>query len=108
MPLHLIDIDDTAFLQLVEDTRDFISSADFNQVLENCLDHATDILFDGLRRMVFPDGASNEGPSNPDKIRLAGMLPGVARWSHAAIHGTPNELVEVFMVTLFHLTINRC
>lgn len=95
LPPQLANIDDTAFLQLVEDTRDFISSSDFGQVLESCLDRATDILFDGLRRTVFPDGVSSEGPSNPDKIRLAGMLPGVARWSHAAIHGTPNELVEV-------------
>ncbi|GJJ14659.1 hypothetical protein Clacol_008925 [Clathrus columnatus] len=94
LPPHLTDIDDTAFLQLVEDTREFISSADFGQVLETCLDHASDILFDGLRRMVFPDGASTEGPSHLDKIRLAGMLPGVARWSHAAIYGTPNEIVE--------------
>lgn len=94
LPPQLANIDDTAFLQLVEDTREFISSSDFGQVLESCLDRATDVLFDGLRRTVFPDGVASEGPSNPDKIRLAGMLPGVARWSHAAIHGTPNDLVE--------------
>jgi peroxin-3 len=91
LPSHLTSIDDTAFLQLVEETRVFISSADFGRVLEVCLDHATDVLFDGLRRTLFPEGITVGG----EKVRLAGLLPGVARWSHLAVHGTPNELVEV-------------
>ena len=91
LPYHLTNLDDTAFLQLVDETRTFVSSADFGRVLEVCLDHATDVLFDGIRRTIFPEGSTGDG----EKVRLAGLLPGVARWSHSAIHGTPNELVEV-------------
>ena len=29
------------------------------------------------------------------KIRLATMLPALARWCHTVVHGLPNELVEV-------------
>ena len=27
--------------------------------------------------------------------RLAGLLPGIARWCHTALYGLPNEVVEV-------------
>jgi len=91
----MASLEDTPFLQLVEETRDFISSADFGKVLEVCLDNATDVMFDGLRRSLFP-AAPSEVPQPPqEKIRFAGLLPGIARWSHAAVNGTPNELVEV-------------
>jgi hypothetical protein len=29
------------------------------------------------------------------KIRLAGLLPGLARWSQLALNAVPNELVDV-------------
>lgn len=64
-------------------------------MLEVCLDRATGVLFDGLERNVFVD-STGEGASGPDVLlRLAGMLPGLARWSRLALHGLPNELVEV-------------
>ncbi|KIJ28565.1 hypothetical protein M422DRAFT_235620 [Sphaerobolus stellatus SS14] len=88
------NIEDPPFQQLVQETRDFISSADFGQVLETCLDHSTDIMFEGLRRSLFPGSASDVTGPPLEKIRFAGLLPGIARWSHAAVNGTPNELVE--------------
>lgn len=94
LPFHLISVDDPAFVHLVAETRAFISSADFGRVLETSLDHATDMLLEGLRRSLFTDNHSVD-TSSCEKIRLAGLLPGVARWCHSAIHGTPNELVEV-------------
>ncbi|KAF8509650.1 Peroxin-3 [Hysterangium stoloniferum] len=93
LPYEMTSLDDTPFLQLVDETREFVSSADFGRVLETCLDHATDVLFDGLRRTLFPD-TIHGNEVTLEKIRLAGLLPGVARWSHAAVNGTPNELVE--------------
>lgn len=89
----MADIDETPFLQLIEETRDYISSADFGRVLEVCLDHATQVLFEGLRRTLFP--GIELAAVAPEKIRFAGLLPGIARWSHSAVNGTPNELVEV-------------
>lgn len=91
----MTNLDDDAFAQLIDETRTFVSSADFGRVLEVCLDHATELLFDGLRRTLFTENLGSGESINGQKVRLAGLLPGVARWSHAAIHGTPNELVEV-------------
>ena len=36
-----------------------------------------------------------EDESGEVKMRLAGMLPGLARWSALALNGLPNELVDV-------------
>ncbi|KAI0030153.1 Peroxin-3 [Vararia minispora EC-137] len=84
------DGQDPAFTQLLEETRDVLASADFHLVLERCLDKATETLFDGLRRNVFvPDAEGEETP-----VRLAGMLPGLARWSSLALNSVPNELVD--------------
>ena len=95
LPYHLTSVDDPAFLHLIDETRAFVSSADFGRVLETSLNHATDMLFEGLRRTVFTDNLSSVDTPGGEKVRLAGLLPGVARWCHSAIHGTPNELVEV-------------
>ncbi|KII91963.1 hypothetical protein PLICRDRAFT_173744 [Plicaturopsis crispa FD-325 SS-3] len=85
---------DPAFSALLGTTHSFLASSDFQLVLEVCLDRATGVLFDGLERNVFVD-STGEGASGPDVLlRLAGMLPGLARWSRLALHGLPNELVE--------------
>ncbi|KAF8581206.1 hypothetical protein K439DRAFT_1636363 [Ramaria rubella] len=94
LPYHLTSVDDKAFHQLLDETRMFVSSADFGRVLETCLDHATVVMFDGLRRSLFTDGLTSADAAGGEKVRLAGLLPGVARWSHSAVHGTPNELIE--------------
>lgn len=62
-------------------------------VLSAALDLAAGELGVGLESNVFPTG---EDVSLEDtKVRLAGMLPGLARWSKLAITGLPNELVDV-------------
>lgn len=70
------------------------------------------MLVDGLRAKVFvdsnstnlPDGLSATNPidltveeetKEEVKIRLAGLLPGLARWSQLALNAVPNELVDV-------------
>jgi len=69
-----------------------IKSPDFAHVLEACLDRATSVLFEGLEKNVFV--SSECVPGEEVRIRLAGMLPGLARWSRLALHGLPNELVD--------------
>ena len=61
-------------------------------VLERCLDSGTEVLLEGLKKNVF---AGEEDESGEVKMRLAGMLPGLARWSALALNGLPNELVDV-------------
>ena len=35
------------------------------------------------------------------KVRLAGLLPGLARWSQLALNAVPNELVDVSVDLIF-------
>ncbi|KAG6902355.1 hypothetical protein C0995_001152 [Termitomyces sp. Mi166 len=85
---------DPAFLSLLDETRSIINSSDFPCVLESCLDRATEVLFAGLEKSVFISSEPNLPPGEPIRIRLAGLLPGLSRWSHLALDALPNELVD--------------
>ncbi|KAF8889722.1 Peroxin-3-domain-containing protein [Gymnopilus junonius] len=91
---------DPAFLSLLEETRGILSSPDFVRVLEVCLDRAMEVLFESLENNVFAradDGGDAEAlgvHESKHRIRLAGLLPGLARWSQLALDGLPNELVD--------------
>jgi len=89
-------LDDPGFSALIAETRAILSSPDFSRVLEICLDTATEVLFAGLERNVF---VANEPTPGEEvlRIRLAGLLPGLARWSQLALNGLPNELVDKIM-----------
>jgi len=89
-------LDDPGFSALLTETRTILSSSDFSRVLEVCLDTATEVLFAGLEKNVF---VPNEPAPGDDvhRIRLAGLLPGLARWSQLALNGLPNELVDKIM-----------
>ncbi|KAI0315789.1 Peroxin-3 [Amylostereum chailletii] len=86
------DAHDPAFTSLLEETRDVLASANFQLVLERCLDRATSVLFDGLRENVFVPDDGEDGEQV--RLRLAGMLPSLARWSSLALRGLPNVLVD--------------
>ncbi|CAA7263389.1 unnamed protein product [Cyclocybe aegerita] len=92
---HLLD---EPFASLMSETRSVLASRDFARVLEVCLDRATAVLFDGLEKNVFTPSGSIAGIGNGSgeevRIRLAGLLPGLARWSQLALDGLPNELVD--------------
>ncbi|KAF8334407.1 Peroxin-3-domain-containing protein [Amanita rubescens] len=89
-------VQDPPFVSLVEETRAVITSPDFEYVLEACLDSATSVLFEGLEKSVFV--ASEDAPGEEVRIRLAGLLPGLAKWSRLALRGLPNELVDSLLV----------
>ncbi|KAF7778430.1 hypothetical protein Agabi119p4_2775 [Agaricus bisporus var. burnettii] len=84
--------EDLPFTSLLDETRSIICSSDFAFVLENCLDRGVEVLFDGLEKNVFVD--SSTGPEEEVRIRLAGMLPGLSRWSSLALRSIPCELVD--------------
>lgn len=86
-----------AFDSLLDETRAIVASADFAHVLEVCLDRATEVLFANLERNVFVESDAGEslGGGGAVRVRLAGLLPGLARWSQLAMRGLPNELVDV-------------
>jgi len=95
IPQSLAMQSSSAFDSLLEETRSLLSSPDFSVVLEVCLDRATEILFNGLQKNVFVEAGSITDECGEEiKLRLAGLLPGMARWSHLALHGLPNELID--------------
>ncbi|KAH0831338.1 Peroxin-3-domain-containing protein [Lanmaoa asiatica] len=113
----MLDVD-PQFNALLAQTRRYLSGPDFAHALGCALDRATEVLMDGLRARVFVDSASavndtEEAPAqlrtedldtgagserkDEIKIRLAGLLPGLARWCQLALNATPNELVDNIM-----------
>lgn len=87
-----IDYEDSVFAALLEETRCVFASSDFSLVLQTCLDQAAQTLLTHLESKVFVDSASS---TEDARIRLAGLLPGLAKWSLEAMRGVPNELVDV-------------
>ncbi|KAF5339106.1 hypothetical protein D9611_011248 [Ephemerocybe angulata] len=85
---------DAKFLSLMDETQSVIASPDFARVLEVCLDRAVDVLFQGLMKNVFVDDGSSE---DMVRVRLAGLMPGLARWSQLALDALPNELVDTLL-----------
>ncbi|THH21389.1 hypothetical protein EW146_g136 [Bondarzewia mesenterica] len=91
---ELADAHTPAFTTLLEETRDILSSSNFMLVLERCLDRGTAVLLDGLQKNVFALEGNAAEHDEAVRLRLAGMLPGLARWSALALNGLPNELVD--------------
>lgn len=108
---------DPRFISLLDETRAYLSGPDFAYALTCALDRATGVLIDHLHKRVFVDTESTPGPAEEKtsdnggreegssvtdareelKIRLVGLLPGLARWSQLALNATPNELVDNIM-----------
>ena|ERR1700722_20099145 len=97
----------SSFCALLDETSAVISSANFACVLEVALDRATSILFEGLEKNVFVS-TEYEGSSGDVKLRLAGLLPGLARWCHLALSALPNELVDVSQCLCDYLALCVC
>ncbi|KAG2138003.1 Peroxin-3-domain-containing protein, partial [Suillus clintonianus] len=108
------ELNDPIFSSLLSQTRAYLAGPNFAYALSAALDRATVVLVDGLRAKVFVDSSTTnlpEGLSATDpidltveeeakeeiKIRLAGLLPGLARWSQLALNAVPNELVDNVM-----------
>ena len=86
---------ETGLSRLLGEMRETIASPSYAHVLEKSLDRATDILMDGLRRNVFVGDTASGLGEEAEKVRLAGLMPGLARWSHLALNTVPNQLVDV-------------
>ncbi|KAJ7739019.1 hypothetical protein DFH07DRAFT_840405 [Mycena maculata] len=80
---------------LLDETREIISSPGFACVFEARLDRATEMLLSSVESAVFASSTDAVGPGEEVRIRLPGLLPGLARWSHLALNGLPKELVDL-------------
>jgi hypothetical protein len=96
---------DELFNLLVDDTRRFVQTEDFALVLSTMLDRAfvvlEDFLTSSLSESEHGHGHGQEAEVQTKKTahRFADVLPVMARWSHFAIYGLPNEIVEVSFST---------
>ncbi|KDN42029.1 hypothetical protein RSAG8_07074, partial [Rhizoctonia solani AG-8 WAC10335] len=88
---------DPALSTLLSASHTHISSADFAIALRKCLDFGTIAMKDGLIRSGEFGEITNTGADGENaKVKLAALLPGVARWTHLALNGVPNEIIEGF------------
>ncbi|CAE6496422.1 unnamed protein product [Rhizoctonia solani] len=88
---------DPSLSTLLSASHAHISSADFAIALRKCLDLGTIAMKDGLIRSGEFGEVSNTGLDDEgSKVKLAALLPGVARWTHLALNGVPNEIIEGF------------
>ncbi|KAG8837588.1 peroxin [Serendipita sp. 400] len=96
---HLATID-PPLRQLLDQTKAYVASPDFQLVWNLALDKMCEKALSGIEKEVFGDMptdwlASDQGVHEERRERLAAILPGLARWCHPALYGMPNELVEV-------------
>ncbi|CUA72778.1 peroxin-3 [Rhizoctonia solani] len=88
---------DPALSTLLTASHTHISSADFAIALRKCLDFGTIAMKEGLIRSgEFGEATNTSADSESTKVKLAALLPGVARWTHLALNGVPNEIIEGF------------
>lgn len=100
---HLATID-PPLRNLLNETKAFVASPDFELVWSLALDRVCNTALSGIEQEVFgesPIDAVTEGDASATIVeveekteRLAGILPGLARWCHPALYSMPNELVE--------------
>jgi peroxin-3 len=110
LPLPHAHLFDGPFGTLIAETRKVLASANFAIVFEECLDCAMEVLFDNLEKNVF-HSSYNPGKAKDEevRIRLAGLLPALSRWSQLALDGLPNELVDVsFLFRAFLAFVVLC
>ncbi|KAG8999362.1 peroxin [Tulasnella sp. JGI-2019a] len=97
--------DNHAFRSLMDETKAIIQSKDFEVVLDSALEWGVNLFIEGMEIGVFRTNGEDEATVAPSAtghieeveevtLRLAAILPGVARWSHLAVDGIPNELIE--------------
>ncbi|KAJ3174623.1 peroxin [Geranomyces variabilis] len=115
---------DASLKELLNETRDFLESADFHKVVTSCFDEAFDLLLKQIRPTFFTDpdyklprsavtevrdgaddaaaaGVMTSGSSSPEpapqgkSLPLAGVIPAVSRLVHNVVNGVPNIFLEV-------------
>jgi peroxin-3 len=93
---------DVQLRNLLDETKDFIDSRDFRSVLRLCLDRVFGIFEETMKPSFGIEDTEDvrfqelsEDGEIGRRVRLAALFPAVAKQSQLAIHGAPNEYVEV-------------
>ncbi|RUS28052.1 Peroxin-3 [Jimgerdemannia flammicorona] len=95
--------------RLLDETRDFIDSPDFQTVLRSCLDEVFSLFLPNtFAKTFFPldppafdvpkireiTRQEEEDRTVPVAVPFANLLPAVSRQVHLVVNGTPNEYVK--------------
>lgn len=82
---------------LLNETQDFLDSPDFSIVLRSCLDKSFELLSSSLGHLFVNMPAVSSGrfeEVSERRVRLAAILPALARASHSILQDTPNEYAD--------------
>ncbi|KAG9042770.1 peroxin, partial [Tulasnella sp. UAMH 9824] len=93
----LSSLRDGAFRTLMDDTRVLLNGQDFAVVFEKAMDWGVDWFLERVQREMFDIRCEDQGEGDEKeekRVKLAAMLPGVARLSHTLVNSMPNELIE--------------
>ncbi|KAG8903511.1 peroxin, partial [Tulasnella sp. 417] len=93
----LSSLRDSAFRTLMDDTRGLLNGQDFGVVFEKAMDWGVDWLLERIQREMFDTRCEDQGEGDEKeekRVKLAALLPGVARLSHTLVNSMPNEHIE--------------
>lgn len=84
---------------LLDETKDFLESPDSSVVLRSCLDKAFAQLSSNLAHLFVDDSVPQGNATRFEelqdkKVRLAAVLPALARASHSVLTAVPNEFAQ--------------
>lgn len=88
---------------LLDETKDFIDSADFSTVLRSMLDKSFALLTSSLGDTFAPPPIPNTQQTarfeevQERKVKLAALLPALARSTHTILNSHPNEYTELLL-----------
>ncbi|KAH7920105.1 hypothetical protein BV22DRAFT_1050594 [Leucogyrophana mollusca] len=108
---HTTHTPDPHFTGLLAQTRSYLLSPDFALVLEAALVRATECGWMNDGTVMGGGDEARGGDTGEDgysqlqresarekeevKVRLVGLLPGLAKWSQLALNGLLNELIDI-------------
>lgn len=87
----------TQLREILNETQDFLDSPDFSIVLRSCLDKSFELLSSSLSHLFVDMPAVASGrfeEVSEKKVRLAAILPALARASHSVLEDMPNEYAD--------------
>ncbi|CAI2171928.1 1237_t:CDS:2 [Funneliformis geosporum] len=85
------DTIDPKLRRLLDETKDFIHSRDFNTVLLECLNSAFNLLNHDMSPHFYHDTLQKVEKS----ITLVKLLPNITKEAHVILNGVPNRFLEV-------------
>ncbi|CAG8439791.1 12096_t:CDS:2 [Ambispora leptoticha] len=88
---------DEELRKLLDESKDYLDSEDFRDVLAACLDSVFSLLNSNMysRFLAVPKSEENDDSERLERlVALARLLPDISKEAHAVINGVPNRYLE--------------